>query len=223
MDRFSVIFRIGTGVNLASPLIPVLAALIQGRSGRYRDYRWMNRLAFLLIYGLIVNWAMVGLSVNHIHNAWLADPGYFIESLLTLWVLAALGRRKLPRALLLASAGGVVASAAWDAWRIGLRGIWPVAETTAGSIQLGLCLWLLFDLLLANDPEPTWHQPTFWLLSSWALMHAIDLTFYPIRNFILQGLSREWILIPSFAKYVIGLLLNLGVARTFLCPKPSSS
>ncbi|MDE3032342.1 MAG: hypothetical protein KGI56_01635 [Acidobacteriota bacterium] len=201
----------------------MVAALAHTWMNRYKAFPGQSRLKLLLTYGLIINWALVGLSMHRIHTAWLADPGYLIESLMTLWAMAAMGPKTMPWGMLFASAMVVVSSAAWDAWHLGLDAMWPTSEISAGLVLLVLCLWQLSGLLMADDQELAWHQPTFWLFSSWTLMISVELIFYPLRTLFLRQLSREWILVPWYSKYFIGLILNLGVARTFLCPKPSSS
>jgi hypothetical protein len=223
MDSYRVLFRLATGINLLSPLLPVAAAVIQFRTKRYREFPGQHRLLALLIYGLFINWGMVGLSLARVHNAWLADPAYAIESLLMLWVLEGVSEGGLPKPVLLVSAAAMLLGVAWDAQRLGLRAMWPVAETTAGILVIFVCLWLLFTLLTEIKPTPIWQLPTFWLYSSWTLIFSVALTFYPLRTLFLRHLSRDWILVPWFCKYAITLVLNLGIARTFLCPKPSSS
>lgn len=223
MDSYRVLFRIATAINLLSPLLPVAAAVIQARTKRYAEFPGQRRLMVLLVYGLLINWGMVGLSLARVPNAWLADPAYAIESLLMLWVLAGVSEGRLPKPILLGSAAAMLLSVAWDAQRLGLRAMWPVAETTVGLFMVFACLWLLFTLLTGNSPIQIRQLPTFWLYSSWLLTFSVALTFYPLRTLFLQHLSRDWILVPWFFKYAITLVLNLGVARTFLCPKPSSS
>lgn len=223
MDRFKVLLWAGYAVNLISPAMPVSAMVFHHWSGRYAAPPWMRRLSLLLGYGLLVNWALLGLALNHIRNAWLAAPAYLIESLLTLWVLRGVGSRRLAWSVLIPSITVILGSAASDALRIGLHGKWPVSETITTLILLVLCLILLTTQLRNEGGTSAWDQPSFWLLSAWSLMLAFDLTFYPLHNVFLQRLSHEWVLVPWFAKYVIGLILNLALARTYLCPKPSSS
>jgi hypothetical protein len=50
----------GWGIQIVSPLVPVLAVLIHRRSGRYLSLPWMRRLAILVCFQLAVNWAMLG-------------------------------------------------------------------------------------------------------------------------------------------------------------------
>jgi len=111
----------------------------------------------------------------------------------------------------------------WDGWHIGLIKKWPLAETTAGVILLGICLWLIFKLLMEDASDSIWNRPAFWLLGSFALIQAVNIMFYPLHNLFLKILTREWVLLPWFTKFLAIFVLNLGVARTFLCPKPSSS
>ncbi len=183
----------------------------------------MGRLSIVLAYSLLINWMMFGLSLAHIHNAWLADPAYLVEALLYLAVLAGLGTWKQLRRIIFPSGGFMVISGAWDGWHIGLANKWPLAETSAGVVLLGICLWLMFNLLVEKAPDLIWNQPAFWLLGSWALIQAVNIMFYPLHNLFLKNLTREWILVPWFTKFLAIFVLNLGVARTFLCPKPSSS
>lgn len=148
---------------------------------------------------------------------------YLPEMVLSLRVLDGIGERVLPKAVLLACLGLMGGAAAINASQVGLEKTWPLAWTVASLLLLALCLWQLLGLITRRGSGSIWSQPAFWLLTSWPLMLGVDLTFYPLHNFFLKSLSRSWILVPWFAKYVIGLILNLGVARTFLCPKPSSS
>lgn len=183
----------------------------------------MNRLAMLLVYGLLVNWALVGLALNQIRNAGIGDVAYLLESLFTLWVLSGIGPRPLPGPLLGSAGIVIMLSGAWEAATVGFTTKWPRTETVSGLIIGSLCLWRLLQTLVQEDHDPAWRQPAFWLLGSWSLLIGVELTFFPLHNLFLQRLTGAWLVVPWFAKYVIGLILNLGVARTFLCPKPSSS
>lgn len=223
MSRFTLLFWVASGVNFLSPLLPVLAFIHQQRSGKYQVRPWMAKLGALLMFQLLVNWGMLGTSINGRHNDWLEDMAYLPEMVLSLRVLDGIGERVLPKAVLLACLGLMGGSAAINASQVGLEKTWPLAWTVASLLLLALCLWQLLGLITRRGSGSIWSQPAFWLLTSWPLMLGVDLTFYPLHNFFLKSLSRSWILVPWFAKYVIGLILNLGVARTFLCPKPSSS
>lgn len=223
MSRFTLFFWVASGVNFLSPLIPVLAFIHQQRTGKYHFRPWMAKLGVLLMFQLLVNWGMLGTSINGRHNDWLEDLAYLPEMVLSLWVLDGIREGGLPRMVLLASLGLMGGAAAINGFQVGLDRTWPLAWTVASLLLLGLCLWQLQELITQKGSESIWHQPAFWLLTSWPLMLGVDLTFYPLHNFFLKSLSRAWILVPWFAKYLIGLILNLGVARTFLCPKPSSS
>lgn len=223
MNRHRVLVWVISGINLISPLLPVLAIVNHQRSRRYRHLPWMNRLAICLVYSMLVNWGMVGLALNQIRNAWFGNGAYLLESLLTLWVLSDLDSRPLPRSLLWFAGSLVLLSGVWEVFTVGFTVEWLRMEMLAGLIIGSLCLWRLMHTLLQDDYESTWRQPAFWLLGSWSLWIGVELMFSPLHNFFLQRLSGDWVVVPWFAKYVIVLFLNLGVARTFLCPKPSSS
>lgn len=223
MDQFKVLLWAGYAVNLISPAIPVSAMVFHHWSGRFTTPPWIRRLSLLLGYGLLVNWTLLGLALNHVRNAWLAAPAYLVESLLTLWVLRGVAPRRFPSLVLVPSIAVILGTTAVDAFRIGVRGKWPISETVTSLLLLALCILALSEPSREDDETPARNRPSFWLLGAWSLMLAFDLTFYPLHNVFLQQLSREWILVPWFAKYVVGLILNLVLARTFLCPKPSSS
>ncbi len=210
-------------VLILAPLLPVLALVVHRQSGKYRVHPWMDRLAVLLLFQLLVNWVMLGTALNGIHNDWQEDLSFLPEMMISLWVLAGVGRFPLPRIILLASAGLMAICATLDATQVGLEKTWPLAWTVASILLLGLCIWQLVRLMIQRDLERIWNQPAFWLLGPWSLLLGADLTFFPLHNYFLKHLSRTWIVVPWFAKYLIGLILNLGIARTFLCPKPSSS
>lgn len=183
----------------------------------------MRRLTLALVYSLLIDWALLGLAIFHVHNSWLGNLAYFLESLAYLWVLAGIGNRKPFRTFLIPALLAILLSTIWDAWHQGLWKKWLVTESTAGVVLCGFCLWLLLDLLRGRTLISNWNQASFWLLGAWTLQYPVEFTFYPIHNLFLNSLSRDWILVPWFAKYLIGLILNLGVARTYLCPKSSSS
>lgn len=223
MDRFKVLLWTAYAVNLISPALPVAAMVFHHGSGRFATPPWMRRLSLLLVYGLLVNWALLGLALGHVRNAWLSAPAYLVESLLTLWVLQGITPRCLPKPVLVPSVAVILGTTAVDAFRIGVRGKWPVSETVTTLILLALCLLALSASSREDDETPARDRPAFWFLGTWSLMLAFDLTFYPLHNAFLQHLSRDWILVPWFAKYAVGLILNLVLSRTYLCPKPSSS
>jgi hypothetical protein len=223
VDRFSVLLWTGYAINLIAPALPVAAVAIHHRSDRYAAPPWLRRLSLLQGYNLLVNWTLLGLAMNHVRNAWLAAPTYLVETLLSLWVLRGVDPRRLRWPALVPSIALILGSAAVDVSRTGFRGKWPLSETLAGLLLLLFCLLLLVRLLRSDSATPTMDQPSFWLLGAWSLILAFDLTFFPLQNLFLQRLSHAWILVPWFAKYVTGLILNLVLARTFLCPKPSSS
>jgi hypothetical protein len=160
--------------------------------------------------------------MNRVHNAWLADLAHLPEVLLPLWVLAGLGPRIVPRAAFIAAAAAMVSTAAWDAAHVGLGAKWPVAEATASILLLALCVWQFKGLLSQDDQRSAWNQPASWLLGTWTLDQAIMLMFYPLQNLFLHQLSRDWILVPWLVRFIIGLFLNLAVAKTFLCRTTNS-
>lgn len=223
MDQFKVLLWAGYAVQLISPALPVAAVVIHHRSGRYAAPPWIRRLSLLLAFNLSVNWTLLGLAMNHVRNAWLAAPAFVVETLLTLWVLWGIAPRRLRWPLLVPSVAVILGSAIVEASWIGFRGKWPLSETAASLILLLFCVMLLTLTLPGDGETPSRNRPSFWLLSAWSLMFVLELTFFPLHNFFLRSLSRPWILVPWFAKFTIGLILNLGLARTFLCPKPSSS
>ncbi len=210
-------------LNFLAPLAPVLAGVIHGRSGRYRSFPWMRRLSALLLFLLVESWAMLGTAANGIHNAWLADLFILPEALFLLWVLSTLPFRRIPGPVAALLAGLLAVGTAWDAYRVRLAGIWPVAGTLAGLVLLGLCLWQLYGFLVASGAEPLRRHPAFWFLGSWSVLLTVELTFYPLHDHFLRRLSGIWVLLPWCFKYLAGFLLNLGIARTFLCPNPRSS
>ena len=204
------------------PLVPVMAALVHQRSGSYLSLPWMRRLAILVCLQLAVNWAMLGLAMNRVHNAWLADLAHLPEVLLPLWVLAGLGPRIVPRAAFITAAAAMVSTAAWNAAHVGLGAKWPVAEATASILLLALCVWQFKGLLAQEDQRSAWNQPASWLLGAWTLDQAIMLMLYPLQNLFLHQLSRDWILVPWLVRFIIGLFLNLAIAKTFLCRTTNS-
>lgn len=224
MDRFDLLLATGQAINLVSPLLPPLAhAIHRARRPRYQALPWMARLAALVGFDLAVNWIMLGMALGHLRNAWVADLRILPGFALALWVLDGVGPRPLPRPLLGGAAAASVAAVAWDAGRIGLGGKWPLALALTEATVLGISLWRLKEHLVQDGTTPAFRQPAFWLLGTLALTQSVWLTFDPMFNLFLQRLSREWILVPWFAKYLFGLFANMALARTFLCPNPSSS
>lgn len=222
MDRFRFLLWVGWGIQAVSPLIPVLAAAIHFRSRRFQSLPWMRRLTALLVFQLTVNWAMLGMAMNRVPNAWLADLAHLPEVLGSLWVLAGLSPRVIPGLAFIIAAGAMVSSAAWDAARVGVGSRWSAAEITASLAVFALCLWLLKGLVAKVDERSPWIRPTSWLLGTWALDQGIMLMFYPVQNLFIHQLSRDWVLIPWLVRFIIGLLLNLALARTYLCRKANS-
>lgn len=222
MDRFRVLLWVGWGIQSVSPLVPVLAAAVHARSERFQSFPWMRRLTALLVFQLIVNWTMLGMALNRVHNAWVADLAHLPEVLGALWVLAGLGPKVLPGPASLVAAVAMVASAAWDAARVGIGSRWSMAETTASLVLFALSLWLLKGLVTKVDEQSPWNRPAAWLLGTWALDQGIMLMFYPLQNLFIHQLSRDWVLIPWLVRFFIGLLLNLALARTYLCRKTNS-
>ncbi|GLH66982.1 hypothetical protein [Geothrix edaphica] len=222
MDRFRVLLWVGWGIQSVSPLVPVLAAAVHARSERFQSFPWMRRLTALLIFQLFVNWTMLGMAMNRVRNAWVADLAHVPEVLGALWVLAGLGPKVLPGPVFILAAGTMVASAAWEAAQAGVGSRWSMAETAASLVLFALCLWLLKDLVTKADGRSPWNRPAAWLLGTWALDQGIMLMFYPVQNLFIHQLSRDWVLIPWLVRFIIGLLLNLALARTYLCRKTNS-
>ena len=222
MDQFRVLLWTGWTIQAVSPLVPVVAVLIHFQSMRFLSFSWMRRLTVLLVLQLAVNWAMLGMAMNKIHNAWLADLAHLPEAMLPLWVLAGLDAQETPRPAFIASAGAILLSAAWNANQVGLSARWLMAETTASLALLALCLWQFKGLVARTDQHSFWSQPAFWLLGTWILDHAIMLMFYPMQNLFIHQLSRTWILVPWLVRFTIGLVLNCTISRTYLCQKTNS-
>ncbi|WP_306589663.1 hypothetical protein [Geothrix sp. 21YS21S-4] len=216
----SQILRWGWGIQMVSPLIPVLAATMHWQSGRYVSFSWMRRLTAFVVFQLVVNWTMLGMAINLKPNYWVADLVHLPEAFLPLWVLAGLALRFPMKVPLTLGGAAIVLSTAWDASHVGLKAKWPLAAIVSCFALLMLCVGSFIALLLKEE-TPRDNHPAYWLLGTWALDYGIMLMFYPMQTFFLQHLSREWILVPWMLRFTIGLLLNITLAKTFLCRKTS--
>lgn len=224
MPSFEALRRTIFAINFIAPLVPVLAVVMHGRAtGRYRTQPWMSRLSVLLVFILIEDWTMLGTAMNGIHNPWLADLWFLPEVLLMAWAINGVGSRPVSNPTLGLAALAVVLGVAWEAAHTGLRTRWAVTGTVSSLLLLCLCLWQLFALIVQTEAGSPWRDPAYWFLGAWSLLLIMDLTFFPLYGLFLRSLSRTWILLPWLGKSIFGLVLNLGLARTYLCPIPSSS
>jgi hypothetical protein len=183
----------------------------------------MDRLALVVAFNLLVNWALVGMSIQRIHNAWLANLAFLPEVGLALWVLSGLGPRRFPTVVLVPTAAVLLGATLLEAASTGLWIKWLTSMTISSILLLAFCLWGLKEFFLQPVGPPAFHQPAFWVLAAWTLEQGIRTTFNPLFNLFLRHLSHDLILVPWVLIYAIGLVLNLILSRAFLCPKFSSS
>lgn len=176
----------------------------------------MSRLSVAVLFDLLVNWALLGLAFGHIHNAWLANLAFVPQTLMSLWVLSDLGPRPFPVSILVSAGVLILATAGWDATSFGLKTKWLTSMAVASIVLLGLSTWKLQGLLQLNG-ETLFQEPAFWLLGTWTLDHGTLLIFYPLADAFIHHLSPTWVQIPWLVNYLVGLLLNITLARTFLC------
>lgn len=223
MDQFTVILRTNWTINLVSPLIPVLAMVIHRRMERFEALPWMGRLEVFFFFGLLVNWALLGMAVFWVRNLWLLDLTILPEGLFSLWVMDAITPLRLPRLFRLGAIGIMVTVSAWDGIRLGLDAKWVLAQIITSLLILAASLWRLKEYLIQDTSGSPYDRSVFWFLAAMTLEHATLLIFYPMNDIFLRQLSRDWVLVPWLARFSTGLALNLAFARTFLCPKPSSS
>lgn len=213
----------GWGIQLISPLFPVVAAVVNWRSGRFIHLPWMDRLFIAVAFDLLVDWALLGMALRHMHNIWLLNLALVPQILLSLWVLSGLWSRSIPAFITAPAVGAVLGIAFVEAAWVGLGSKWFASMTVWNLVILILCLWKLKNLLFQSDGKSVYEHPAFWLSSAWVLAQGIHLTFHPLTDLFLKRLSPDWILIPWFMNYSVGLLLSLALSRTFLCRKSISS
>ncbi len=183
----------------------------------------MDRLSVAVAFDLLVDWGLLGLAIRHTHNIWLLNLAIVPQLLFSLWVLSGLGERPFPRLVIALAVWSVLGIAIVEAIWVGLGTKWSVSLIAWSLVLLALCLWKFVDLLIQLDGESVYHQPAFWMLSAWVLMQGNHLTFHPLSSLFLQRLSLDWVLVPWFMNYSVGLLLTLSLSKTFLCLKSSSS
>ncbi|HEX4844693.1 MAG TPA: hypothetical protein VFV26_00650, partial [Geothrix sp.] len=157
----------------------------------------------------------------HIHNAWLADLAFVLQTLMSLWVLSDLGPNPFPVSILALVGVMILATAGWDATSVGLKAKWTTGMAMASLVLLGLSIWRLKGFLQPKG-ETLYQEPAFWLLGTWTLDHGTLLIFYPLADAFIRHLSPAWVQIPWLVNYLVGLLLNITLARTFLCRKTNS-
>jgi hypothetical protein len=164
-----------------------------------------------------VNFTLLGMMVHGIHNIWLDNLAILPEVALSLWVLAALGPRSLPRwasgAAFLITLGCVV----WDATTNGIKEKWLTATAAYSLILFLLVIWRLWELFLRIGTRPAHSEPGFWLLSAWAINLGNILFYTPFSALFLKHLSRTWILVPGLVFNLFGVIFSLALSRTFLC------
>ncbi len=214
---------LGWGIQVVSPLLPLLAAVAHFRSTQYVAHPWMRRLAATLLVDLLVNWTLLGMAMSHVHNAWLTNLAFLPQALLFLWVLSGLRPRPFPAFAMPLILMILVIIACFEAQSAGIGQKWITSMTVFSALVLLLCLWQLKELFILTDGSPIHHQPAFWLLGSWILMAGNHLTFYPLVRHFLKHLPQAWILVPWLMTYLIGLSLNICLSRTFLCRNSTSS
>ena len=206
-------------IQLISPLFPVVAAVVNWRSvGLFTCPD--DRLFIAVAFDLLVDWALSDGSPTHAQH--LAPqlrlcPRSFIP-------MGSLALESVDPAFITAPAVGAVLGIAFveAAWvRLGSK--WFASMTVWNLVILILCLWKLKNLLFQSDGKSVYEHPAFWLSSAWVLAQGIHLTFHPLTDLFLKRLSPDWILIPWFMNYSVGLLLSLALSRTFLCRKSISS
>ena len=200
-----------------------MAALANQRTIRFVHHPWMNRLAVAVAFDLLVDWLLLGMAFNHIHNAWLSNLALVPQFFLSLWVLSGLGSPPLSTAILAPSAVAVLGAACLEATSSGLGSKWTATMTISNFLLLALCLWILKDFIFQTNKESTYRAPKFWLLCAWVLAMGSHLTFDMVANVFLHRLPTAWILVPWFGNYLVGFFLSLTLSRTFLCPRFTSS
>ncbi|GLH72621.1 hypothetical protein GETHLI_11230 [Geothrix limicola] len=221
MHPYRGLYWFSLSTNFIAPLVPVTALIIHWRSGRFASRLWMSRLTVFLIVTLVESWSMLATAMGGIHNTWLANLWTIPESLALLWALAGAGDRPIPPAVSSFLGALLLLPMCWDAVSLGLGARWLLSGTFASLVLLGICVRQLFVLFTQPVTRKAWHEPLYWFLASASLSLAIELTFYPLFNLFLRTLSRDWILVPWTAKSLAFLVLNAGLARTYLCPNPS--
>jgi hypothetical protein len=216
------IWWLGRGIHVFR-LAPLLAAAINRRTGKFIREAWMVRLEAYLVFDVFYEAIMLGMGLAKIRNAWVDNLALLPYFLLASWTLCGLrpGSR-LSRALTLAG-GAILATATWEAFHGGLTSRWIIAMTLEGAVILLASLWEIGHLTIKDELTPFRDRPQFWLLSVWVLHHGMMLVFFPLSNFFLRTLSREWILYPWLLTFLLDALFNLILSKTFLCPKRRSS
>lgn len=183
----------------------------------------MTRLSLAVLFDLLVNWILLGMAMRHIHNAWLADLAAVPQTLLALWTLTGLSPRTATVRLATITGMAALGFAVWEGTLLGLERKWLATMTVSSAGIFILSFWSLWNLLRVVDEIPHFRNPAFWILATWVIDHGTILVFYPISDNFLHHLPHDWILVPWFLNYLVGLLLSLSLSWTFLCRKSTSS
>ncbi len=223
MSRFTILLWAGYAIQAISPLVPVVAALASRRSSRFVRLPWMRRLALAVAFDLLVNWALLGMAIRNIHNAWFDNLTFLPEVGLSLWVLSGLGPSRFPGLVIVPTAAVLLGVTLLEAASTGLYLNWLTAMTTSSILLLGFCLWRLKEFIQQPAGAPAFQQPAFWVITAWTLAQGIQTTFNPLFSLFLRHLNHDLILVPWALVYLLGLVLNLILSRAFLCPKSTSS
>jgi hypothetical protein len=223
MDATKALLWSGWGVQVVTPLSPVLAAFFGSRSTSYIRLPWMKRLTITTTFILLVNWTLLAMAMRHIHNHWLFNLTVIPEFMLSLWLLSGIGPKPISSLVFSVALAGIIATAILEGWQLGPWVMWSGSILYLLAVLFALCIWKLVQIIpLVVGDSDTW-QPAFWLLGSWMLMNGVDLIFWPLHDYFLARLSKPYVLVPFLVKFILALFFNFALARTFLCRKSHSS
>ncbi|GLH69322.1 hypothetical protein GETHPA_08550 [Geothrix rubra] len=221
MHQFKELLWIAWAIQLIRPIIPTTAFLISSASSRYQKPSWIQQLTIIVIFTLLIDWALLGLAYCHIHNAWLANLAILPELLLYLWILPKINQQfhfpSMPVALIAIALS--VVFCIWDWFRLGLWAKWPMGWTFTSFIIFIVCIWKFKEILIKSHNESLFYRPEFWFLGASTLRYGTLLIFHPLGSVFLKSLPADLILIPGLFVYLIQLFMDIILSKTFLCQK----